>query len=141
MRQKGQALVEFAFVVPIMTAFLLAIIYVGMFFVDFIHYNNAVRYAARDIALRQTEGSRNDRVANIKYEDYVEPVTQLYTPVMSAAYDGDGVKVTLNLKRREFGKLLETFIVLPKEFDIYYRMKMETPSEIKVIESDAESDE
>ena len=139
MKQKGQALLEFAFVVPFMTVLLLAIIYVGMFFVDLIHYNNAVRYAARDIALRQTDGTRTERVANIESGDYVEQLTELYTPKMSAAYEGDAVKVTLNLKRKVFGSLLETFIVLPKEFDIEYRMKIENRQTIE-IEQDTDTD-
>ena len=50
MRQKGQTLIEFAFVAPIVVFLFLSILYFGTMFMEYIQYNNAARDAARAVA-------------------------------------------------------------------------------------------
>ncbi len=53
MRQKGQSIVEFAFIVPMIILLFLCIFYFGMMFMEYLRYSNAARTAARDISLIQ----------------------------------------------------------------------------------------
>lgn len=52
MKQKGQGIVEFAIIVPILVALGVAVIYVGIMFLDYTQYSNAARDAARDISVQ-----------------------------------------------------------------------------------------
>lgn len=52
MKQKGQGIIEFALVVPMLVALGVAIIYVGIMFLDYTQYSNAARDAARDISVQ-----------------------------------------------------------------------------------------
>ena len=52
MKQKGQGIVEFALVVPMLAALGIAIVYVGIMFLDYTQYSNAARDAARDISIQ-----------------------------------------------------------------------------------------
>jgi Flp pilus assembly protein TadG len=52
MKQKGQGIVEFALVVPMLAALGIAIVYIGIMFLDYTQYSNAARDAARDISLQ-----------------------------------------------------------------------------------------
>ena len=64
MKQKGQGIVEFAIIAPLLVALGVAIIYVGIMFIDYTQYSNAARDAARDIALQlryaENTGSVNE---------------------------------------------------------------------------------
>ena len=53
MKEKGQAMVEFAVILPFMIALSVAIIYLGALFLDYTQYSNAARDIARDISLQQ----------------------------------------------------------------------------------------
>ncbi len=79
--QKGQAMVEFAFIVPFLIFLFLALIYGGILFMDYIQYNNAARAIARDAAFStKTEFSSSDK------EDFAKkfnPLTSLYTAQVS----------------------------------------------------------
>lgn len=79
--QKGQAMVEFAFIVPFLVFLFLALIYGGILFMDYIQYNNAARAIARDAAFStKTEFSSSDK------EDFAKkfnPLTSLYTAQVS----------------------------------------------------------
>lgn len=103
MRQKGQTLVEFALVVPILIFLFLSILYFGIMFMEYTQYNNAARDAARDIALIQTEGGRTEAVEEINDTNtesethlkrigrYALPLTKLYAATWHADFlDSDG---------------------------------------------------
>ena len=76
MKQKGQGIVEFAIIVPFIIAVGVSIIYVGAMMVNYMEYTNAVRMAARDIALQNTidtssvstEGAARQTVAKLRKE-------------------------------------------------------------------------
>lgn len=81
-KQKGQAAVEFALVVPLFFAMCFAMIYAGMMFMDYLQFNNAARAVARQISMT-TDSEQREKIAddftNHKLE-YVKQLTKLYTP-------------------------------------------------------------
>ena len=144
-KQKGQTLVEFAFIFPMFICIFLSIIYIGILFLDYTQYNNAARDAARDISLIQTSTLRADIVEEINQQDserlsrYASALTDLYTPTWNAKFvDEDGndaleadaadVQVTIELKLTGVttGSYLKAWNVLPDELKpIVYKMKLE----------------
>ena len=54
-KQKGQAAVEFAFIVPIVMFIVLGGIYGGILFIDYMNYSNLARQLARDATVRNVE--------------------------------------------------------------------------------------
>ena len=84
MNQKGQSLIEFALIVPTLIFLFLAIIYMGITFLDYTQYNNAARDMARDIALTNGDGGKDTLKKNINkaksvndtsLKPYVSPIT------------------------------------------------------------------
>ena len=154
-RQKGQATVEFALVVPILIFIFLSIIYIGILFMDYIQFSNAARDAARDISLQAgTEANaatlRSDLASKINAQNsetlnrYAVQLTNLYTPTWSATFldsDGDSVsaakasdvQITIVLKREALPSALEALHILPTQLKtITYKMKLETSTLVKV---------
>ena len=110
MKQKGQGIVEFAVIVPMLIALGISIIYVGIMFLDYTQYSNAARDAARDISLQKkfAESSSDDAyeisrnaAAQRKYlvtainggtdyekvvARYQHPFTNIYDPVWKAQF-------------------------------------------------------
>ncbi len=142
-RQKGQTLVEFAFIFPMFICIFLSIIYIGILFLDYTQYNNAARDAARDISLVQVADTRDVIIKEIneekntnhakRLERYANPLTTLYTPTWKAEIikeDGKevDVQVTINLKLTgvKTGSYLKDWGVLPEELiPIVYKMRLE----------------
>lgn len=50
-RQQGQSVVEFALIAPIVFLMIFGMIWGGIMFMEYMHYSNAVRTAARQIAV------------------------------------------------------------------------------------------
>lgn len=144
MKEKGQGLIEFAVILPMLMFLTLSIIYMGAMFMDYIQYNNAARDAARDISLKQSTDSRSNVISNINkdgseiWKNYAEPITGLYTPKMHVDFvDSNGVvvnsednaqdiKVTITLERTvTFSETFEKFMVFPDELPIVYKMRLE----------------
>ncbi|MBR6013288.1 MAG: pilus assembly protein [Selenomonadaceae bacterium] len=148
-RQRGQATVEFALVIPILIYLFVSIIYIGIAFMDYIQYSNAARDAARDISLQA--GTTSDAAALRKslassinaqnsevLDRYAVQLTSLYTPTWTATFmDSDGdevsaekasdIQISIALKREEMPPALESLNVLPKELKtINYKMRLET---------------
>ena len=83
--QKGQSLIEFALIVPMLIFLFLAILYMGITFLDYTQYNNAARDMARDIALTNGDTGKDNLRNNInaatsvddKYlKPYINPITK-----------------------------------------------------------------
>ena len=145
MKQKGQALVEFAVILPMLMFLTLSIIYGGAMFADFIQYNNAARDVARDISLKQSVDSRATIIQNINKEgselwkNYASPLTGLYNPTMHVAFadsagntngvtedNAEDIEVTITLERTvKFSSAFEKFMVFPDKIPIVYKMKIE----------------
>ena len=65
-RQRGQSMVEFAFIAPMVFLTIFGMIYGGIMFMDYMHYSNAVRTAARQIAVAQKEDTREKMITSQK---------------------------------------------------------------------------
>ena len=65
-RQRGQSAVEFALMAPIIFFMIFGMIFGGIMFMEYMHYSNAVRTAARQVAV--TEESKRDDVATSQEE-------------------------------------------------------------------------
>lgn len=153
MRQRGQAAVELAFVLPLLIFLFLCIFYLGIMFMDYIQYSNAARAAARDLSIQVDYTNANpsvkrDQLAEkINNQDskaiksYVTPLTSLYSAywdVMfldengdetSEAAKGVEVKVTISLERGDLPTVLENLHVIPRALKpIQYKMRMEQQS-------------
>ena len=82
---KGQSIVEFAFVIPLFLVMCFAIIYGGIFFMDYLQYNRAAGTIARDISLSSDNNARNNIIADINsnnpstIKNYSTPLTHLYS--------------------------------------------------------------
>ena len=154
MRQKGQAVVEFAFVVPFLILLFMGILYLGIMFMDYIQYSNAARAAARDIATQIEDSKRYELTEKINGQDkatlshYASPLTNLYSAYWDVifltsdyngkttepAYNGEStepekgvdVRVSISLRRGSLPPLLESVNLLPVDLkEITYKMRLE----------------
>lgn len=153
MRQRGQAAVELAFVLPLLIFLFLCIFYLGIMFMDYIQYSNAARAAARDLSIQvdytnaNPSVKRDELAEKINNQDskaiksYVTPLTSLYSAywdVMfldengdetSEAAKGVEVQVTISLERGDLPTVLENLHVIPRALrPIQYKMRMELQS-------------
>lgn len=144
MKQKGQAVVEFAFVAPILIVMFLSILYLGIMFMDYIQYSNAARDAARDISTQIELNARNKLTEKINRQDketlrrYAAPLTNLYSAYWDVIYlkddntetteasEGVDVRVNISLTRGSLPPLLEALPILPRDLkEISYKMRLE----------------
>ena len=84
-RQKGQAIIEFALIMPLFFAMCFGMIYGGMTFLDYLQFNNAARGVAREISLITDDVKRNEIADEFENNNskYVSRLTKLYTPTMT----------------------------------------------------------
>lgn len=129
-KQRGQAMVEFAFIVPFLIFLFLALVYGGLLFMDYIQYNNAARAIARTAAFEAAnfeegktdfDDSDKEKLAAEKFN----PLTSLYTAEisdlkMNKSPDGSTVSVTIKLTRN---KDLQLFKILTDNEDIQFPPK------------------
>ena len=86
--QKGQSVVEFAFVLPIILLIILGVVYSGLAYADYLQYSTAVREAARAISVKDS-ANRSAIVSGLNsnnpdtVEDYADPLTDLYKATFS----------------------------------------------------------
>ena len=96
-KQKGQAMVEFALIVPILILLFLALLYGGILFMDYIQYNNAARDIARDAAF--STKTNFDATDKTNFTKKFNPLTSLYTAEISdITKDTDNSTVTVTIK-------------------------------------------
>ena len=137
LKQKGQAIIEFAVVLPLFVLFLFGIIYSGMLFYDYISLSNLARSAAREAAIVQNLNEQ--KISDI--EGYYTPkakglITQLYVPKPEKEGDSEfkvklnpasgtetnpSVEVTIRMERNVSSGLLE--MILPEDYTIIYIMR------------------
>lgn len=121
-KQRGQAVVEFAFVVPFLIFLFLALVYGGLLFMDYIQYNNAARAIARAAAFEKDKDTFDDN-DKAKFEEKFNPLTSLYTAKISdlqKSPDGSTVSVKIELERN---KDLTLFHILTDDEDIQFPPK------------------
>lgn len=75
-RQKGQDIIEFALLVPLFFVIVIAMCAFGMFFSDYITFNNVARSVAREAVVREP-GDDLTNVRNWNFDEY-KSVGNLY---------------------------------------------------------------
>ncbi len=115
-RQKGQSAVEFALMAPIVFTLILGMIYGGVMFMDYLNFNNQARTIAREISL----ATPSDRTALMdKYNKYTDKLAGVYKVSVNVTTDTEDVTVNVDFTRDK------SFLMMPREFGIVYRMKLE----------------
>lgn len=133
-KQKGQAVVEFALVLPLFFMLFWGIVYTGLLYSDYLTLSNLARESARSASIQGTEHYEAIRTAGAQQT----LMTNLYTWNGSEENfkieDGDGssVKVilTANLNRNFPGVGIMDFLgmSLPSDYQIVYSMYKEASS-------------
>lgn len=114
--QKGQSAVEFALMAPIVFTLILGMIYGGVMFMDYLNFNNQARTIAREISLAQSD----ERQALMdKYNTFTDKLAGVYKVSVNVTTDAEDVTVNVDFTRGD------SFLMMPKEFGIVYRMKLE----------------
>ena len=135
LKQKGQAVIEFAVVLPLFVLFLFGIIYSGMLFYDYISLSNLARSAAREAAIVQNtdkigdiENHYSQKVGTLlthlyepKPEKEGDPVFKVELKPPSAEDSDPSIEVTIRMERNVSSGLLE--IILPEDYTIIYYMR------------------
>ena len=132
-KHKGQAIVEFALVLPLFLLLMYGIIYSGMMFHDYSTLSNIARASAREAALTALPSGAT-RYTDI--EDDYRPLldnlmTSLYTkaatnPIVIVPEGINGVQATINMQLNTKGFFVE--LILPPSFGVQYYMRKEPTS-------------
>lgn len=134
-KHKGQSVVEFALVLPLLLIIMFGIIYTGMMFHDYITLSNVARSSAREASVSAT-----DDYANLKqyYIDYhlKNLMTSCYkindgNPIdiqEETLYDNNGkphkrVRSTINMQLNINGFFVD--MILPQNIGVEYYMEKE----------------
>ena len=129
-KQRGQTLVEFALMAPMIFLLVFAMIYGGVMFMDYLNFCNEARTLARRIAVASTA----DRAKLMeKYNtDTGEEFARFYKVNMTAAYSPNAEKpvdavvtVTFNRDNKDLPWVVYKIGFPPKSFKIEYSMKLE----------------
>lgn len=142
--QRGQSVVEFAFVVPMFTLFLFGLIYGGTMFLQYFNLSNDARAEARRIAVMTSDkrkvelGDPYPTVTNPKVKTNPERFGSFYNVtqkiwVTTTEPDADGkteledvvVRVEFERDNNDLPNVLKAFNWPPKEFAMAYRMQIE----------------
>lgn len=94
-RSKGQSLVEFALVMPLLLMILIGIIEFGFMFSNYITLTNASREAARVVSLGGTYDQAEDRIAGVSGLLDSNEITMQTSVDVSTLGRGDSITVTL----------------------------------------------
>lgn len=116
-RQRGQSAVEFALMAPVVFLLIFGMIYGGIMFMDYLNFNNYARIIAREVSLASTEKDR--QALKDKYNKFTDKAAGVYLVTVNVDYDEEDVEVKINFTRAE------SFLMMPKEFNIVYSMKLE----------------
>lgn len=133
-KQRGQTLVEFALMAPMIFLLVFAMIYGGVMFMDYLNFCNEARTLARRIAVASTA----DRAKLMEeYNTDKGEVTRFYTVNMTAAYSYDEddteqntpvdavVTVTFKRDNTDLPWVVYKIGFPPEKFSIKYSMKLE----------------
>lgn len=133
-KQKGQAAVEFAFVVPLFFMMCFGMIYGGMAFMDYLQFNNTARVVARTISLSE-EDKRVEIATDFKNnpEKYFNTLTKLYTATPKVTFSDEAeetediseespkfvkIEIELTLNEKDFPPLLLQVKFPPKKLTV-----------------------
>ena len=119
-KQKGQSAVEFALMAPIVFILIFGMIWGGIMFMDYLNFNNYARIIARNVSVASSDERENLKE---KYNNAVQnELAGVYAVTVNVDTDEVDVTVTVNFRRNK------SFLMMPKEFNIVYKMKLENPN-------------
>lgn len=122
-KQKGQAVVEFALVLPFFLMLCFGILFAGLLFSDYLTLSNLARESARAASIQGNDyyDAIEQSVANPKL------LTSLYSLKNVNIEDGENssVTVTLNVGRNSFPGAGLVEYMLPGDYQIVYSMYKE----------------
>ena len=139
-RQRGQSAVEFALMAPIVFMMIFGLIWSGIMFMEYMHYSNAVRTAAREIAVSNDTEDTIDKKKKWLEELYEKEISvKFYKPTVNITQETDTedstkkdvvVQVEFYMEDGAYNSLpyiLREWIYFPPRSikTLNYRMKME----------------
>lgn len=130
-REKGQSLVEFAFVFPFVIMLIFAIIYSGMLFYDYSTLSNLARSSTREAAIEPENhpGGRYTEIENRYKEKQTGLTTSLYQTAGADYYkieeDADRYITTTITMALPNETSYVMRMVLPQRYSIRYYMRKE----------------
>ncbi|WP_182188127.1 TadE/TadG family type IV pilus assembly protein [Pectinatus frisingensis] len=137
-QQTGQAIVEFALVLPILTMLLLAIIYLSMVFADYLTLSSIARDSARYAAVAADSTTTGEQIRT-KYNQNNNPslISSIYTwnqndandfniAVNQSDGDPDNTYVLVNLRATAANTAVYgNILTLPSELKVSCKMHQE----------------
>ena len=134
-KKKGQALIEFALVLPFFLTMVFGIIYSGMLFYDYSTVSNIARSAARERAITKTveEDSSNGKSNEAIIKNYFDNgrfkyglVTSLYRPASDAlkidtSSNAPDIIVTVTMEIDSRSYIMQ--MILPEKYSVVYHMR------------------
>ena len=130
-KTRGQSAVEFALMAPIIFFMIFGMIYGGIMFMEYLHYSNAVRTAAREIAVSNATERKTLKGSKETYlkELWSEGISvALYKPTPKITYE-EGGDVVIDVTFERVGSLpliLDKLDFPPKYIKaLSYKMKLE----------------
>lgn len=134
-RQRGQAMVEFALMFPLMALMIFGMIYGAIIFMEYLDFSNGARTIARNIAVLENEDKREDLILRYGFE---KKFTRFYTATRTIEYTYDindleeedpidiVVKVTFTRNNKDLPWILYKVGFPPETIKpIEYHMKLE----------------
>lgn len=117
-RQKGQSIVEFALIIPLVLLVIMGMIYGAFAYADYLQCTTSVREAARNIAMQTTKEKRSQKAASLTNNSYQPALykaklyTEEYAVTVTEPTDANPgtVEVSATLQRKDNIRI----IVLPE---------------------------
>lgn len=129
-RQRGQTMVEFALIAPMIFMMIFGMIWGGFMFMEYLRFSNDLRAAARDIAVSE-EDSRATLAEKYKtdlYHTYYESLPKLYKPDINInPADSGDVSITVTFTRTADLPNVLLWVNFPPDKipALQYKMKLE----------------
>jgi len=137
-KQRGQTLVEFALMAPMMFLLIFGMIYGGVMFIDYMNLNNDARALARRIAVADTTAERQALIDKYSASSADSSLKRFYDIKMTADYsyaEDDKttktkpidavVTVTFDRDNTDLPWIVYKVGFPPEHFAIQYKMKLE----------------
>lgn len=127
-RQRGQTLIEFALMAPMMFLLIFSMIYGGVMFVEYMNFNNEARTLARQISVAD-EDTREELLEEYKWDGTAETqkFARFYDVTMRAKAENGDATVVVEFKRdnKDLPWIVYKVGFPPEEFAIRYNMTLE----------------
>ena len=149
-RQRGQSVVEFAFILPMFTLFLFGLIYGGTMFLQYLNLSNDARAEARRVAVMTTtqrnsyfsaesitgyptgESDAKEFEGLKKFGSFYNVTQKIWVTTEeddNTELEDVVVRVEFNRDNGDLPYVLSLFNWPPEEFAMTYRMKIEQDAE------------